>query len=85
MEWVNDLWDEIFSILSFYIQSLEAEMVFLALKATDFVGQEMANWSNKNIQVKWPLKSFDCLEAGTNGSILQGVKRMRSPIKLLSE
>lgn len=51
-------------------------------ESTDFVGVEMANWSNKNTQVKWPLKLFDCLEAGRNGSVLQGTKRMGNPIKL---
>lgn len=83
--WVNDLWDEVFPILSFLILSLEAEMVFLMLNATDFVRQEMANGFNKNTQVKWSLKSFDRLEAGINGSILQGVMRMGSPAKLMSK
>lgn len=68
--WVNDLWDEVFPILSFLILSLEAEMVFLTLNATDLVRQEMANGSNKNIPVKWPLTSFDRLEAGIDGSVL---------------
>lgn len=83
--WVNDLWDEVFPILSFLFLSLEAEMVFLTLNATDFVRQEMANGSNKDTQGKRPLTSFDRLEAGIDCSVLQGVMRMGSPTKLMSK
>ena len=36
------------------------------------MGLELANWSDKKIQVKWPLISFDYLEGVEIAGILQG-------------